>query len=59
MIVVDGAVVGIWKRAVRKGHLTIEPEWFIPPTPKEAAAFEETVGRYAAFLGLPFQRLCS
>jgi hypothetical protein len=51
MIVVDGTVVGIWKRTVRKGQLTIEPEWFNPPSPNEAAAFDETVGRYAAFMG--------
>jgi Winged helix DNA-binding domain len=58
MIVVDGTVVGIWKRTVRKGQLAIEPEWFNPPSPKEAAAFDETVGRYAAFMGLPLQRWC-
>src|SRR5262249_17045787 len=52
MIVVDGAVRGIWKRSVRKGQLTMEPEWFSPPSRHEAAAFHQAVARYAAFMGI-------
>ncbi len=52
VIVVDGAVHGIWKRSVRGGQLTIEPEWFNPPSPERAAAFDKAVAGYAAFMGL-------
>jgi Winged helix DNA-binding domain len=50
VIVVDGTVLGIWKRSVRKGQLTIEAEWFNPPSPAEAAAFDEAVAHYASFM---------
>jgi hypothetical protein len=52
VIVVDGTVLGVWKRSVRGGKLTIEPEWFNPPSRKHAAAFDGAVAEYAAFMGL-------
>src|SRR5262245_6862536 len=51
VIVVDGAVLGIWKRSVRRGQLSIEPEWFNPPVRKDITAFDAAVARYAAFFG--------
>jgi hypothetical protein len=51
VIVVDGMVLGIWKRSVRKGQLSIEPEWFNPPTAEQQAACGEAIARYAAFMG--------
>jgi hypothetical protein len=55
VIVREGVVLGIWKRSVRKAQLTIEPEWFNPPSRKETGAFDEAVARYAAFLEMPLQ----
>jgi hypothetical protein len=52
VIVGDGVVLGIWKRSVGKGHLSIEPEWFNPPTPGQAAAFDEAFACYAEFMGM-------
>jgi len=52
VIVVDGVVLGIWKRSVRKGQLSIEPEWFNAPSPTHAAGFDEAVKRYAEFMGM-------
>jgi hypothetical protein len=50
MIVVGGAAIGIWKRSMRRGELSIEPEWFNSPSPDEIAAFDEALARYVAFM---------
>ena len=49
VIVVDGVVLGIWKRSVRKGQVSVEPEWFNPPSRAVSAAFDEAVARYTNF----------
>jgi hypothetical protein len=53
VIVVDGQVVGIWKRSVIKERLSVEPRWFSAPSPGEESAFLDAAERYAAFTGLP------
>ena len=55
VIVIDGEVLGIWKRSVVKERLRIEPWWFNPPPRLAEAAFAEAGERYAAFVGLPLQ----
>jgi hypothetical protein len=52
-IVVNGRVVGIWKRAVKKKAVTITPEPFAPLKEDESRAFQTTAQRYGEFLGLP------
>ncbi len=56
MLVIDGQVVGTWKRAVKKGSLEISLTPFRTldiPEPQIAAA----AGRYARFLGLALNNL--
>ncbi len=53
VIVIDGQVVGLWKRSMVKERLKIEPRWFNTPSRREQAAFEEAAERYATFVGLP------
>lgn len=50
LIVLDGMGIGIWKRSMRKGALTIEPEWFNSPSPADSAAFDAAVTQYTAFM---------
>ena len=49
VIVVDGVVLGIWKRSARKGQISVQPEWFNPPLSAQAGAFGEAVARYTEF----------
>jgi hypothetical protein len=53
VIVIDGQVVGMWRRSIVKQRLRIEPRWFNPPSRREATAFTEAAERYTAFVGLP------
>jgi hypothetical protein len=60
MIVVDGQVVGTWKRQVKKHGVNISLELFLEPFLEpflESGAFEEgvhgAVMRYCTFMGLP------
>lgn len=52
-IVVDGRVVGSWKRTLKKRAVTIEFDPFRPFTDAEQDAIAEAAGRYGDFLGLP------
>jgi hypothetical protein len=52
IIVIDGQVVGTWKRALKKEAVVITPEWFTQPGEAQQQAFCEAAGRYGAFLGL-------
>ncbi len=51
-IVIDGKVAGTWKRALKKGSVTVTPAWFAPPDDEQMRAFSKAAGQYAAFLGL-------
>jgi hypothetical protein len=53
VIVIDGQVVGMWKRSMVKERLKIEPRWFNTPSRREVAAFEEAAERNVTFVGLP------
>jgi hypothetical protein len=51
-IVVNGKVVGTWKREFKKNAVTISTNLFKSLTKAEARALEEAIHRYCEFLGL-------
>lgn len=53
MIVVDGQVVGVWKRSKKPKKVVITHEVFGAWGAEEAALFAEAAQHYADFLGLP------
>jgi hypothetical protein len=53
IVVVDGRVVGVWKRTVKKNAVMIESHLFAPLTPAEDAAIALAAQQYGAFLQLP------
>jgi hypothetical protein len=52
-IVVDGRVVGTWKRSIGNASIKIVPSPFTTLKKPEQRAFAEAAERYAAFMGLP------
>lgn len=52
-IVINGCVVGTWKRTIRKAAIEIVATPFIALSKGERHAFNEAAERYAAFMGLP------
>lgn len=52
-ILLDGQVVGVWKRAFRKGRVEITPDPFIPLSPDQSDALEAEMDRYSEFLRVP------
>jgi hypothetical protein len=52
-IVVDGEVVGTWRRTITAKGVVVEPRPFAPLTRAEARGFDAAVERYAEFLGRP------
>jgi hypothetical protein len=53
MIVIDGQVVGNWKRIFSRGAVVIEPSPFAPLTPAQDQAFAAAARRYGEFLEMP------
>ena len=51
-IVVNGKVVGTWKRELKKNAARVTTNFFRPLTRAEAGALEKTISRYCEFLGL-------
>ncbi len=51
--VIDGQVVGNWKRAVRRGTVTVELDCARALTEAERQGLEDSARRYGQFLGLP------
>lgn len=51
-IVLDGQIVGTWKRTIQKKTVTITPNFFIPFNDAETRAFVESAKRYGEFLGM-------
>ena len=49
MIVIDGQIVGTWKRAIKPKKVTITRDTFRPLTDAETAAFESAARRYGEF----------
>jgi hypothetical protein len=52
-IVVDGQIVGTWKRALRKTTVVVTLEPFTPLQRAAKHAIAEAADRYGAFLGVP------
>jgi hypothetical protein len=52
-IVIDGRVVGTWKRTLKKGAVTVDARLFTPLDAAEARAVEDAARRYGQFIGLP------
>lgn len=53
VIVVDGRLVGSWKRNITKGAVTVTCTLYAPLSADDQEALEQAVGRYGRFLGLP------
>ena len=52
-VMVDGKVVGTWKRTFRKGAALIETNLFDPPTPGTHRTLTVAAERYEQFIGMP------
>jgi hypothetical protein len=55
-IVVDGRVVGAWKRTLRRDAVVLDTTLLAPLSPAATEAVAAAAARYGAFLGLPVQR---
>ena len=51
-LVIDGRVVGTWKRTLKKDKVLIEANPFISFSDEENNAFAVAAGRYGEYLGL-------
>ena len=56
VIVVDGQILGTWKRAVRAREVAVTVSPFDGLSAAQAAAVEAAARRYAAYLELPLQK---
>ena len=52
-IVLDGLVVGTWKRTIKKDSVLLTPSLFATLTKAESRALVESASRYSAFLNIP------
>jgi hypothetical protein len=52
IIVINGQVVGTWKRTLQKDSVGITPSWFTTPTKSDQRAIETAVQQYGTFLEL-------
>lgn len=52
IIVVNGLVVGIWKRTMQKNKVVVETEFFDPTDALPAAVMQKALQGFGAFLGL-------
>jgi hypothetical protein len=50
-IVVEGKVVGTWRRTARAGEILVVPQLFGPPDAESPAGLSGAAGAYGAFLG--------
>jgi hypothetical protein len=55
IMVLDGKLIGLWKRVLRKGAVALTFQPFIPLGPDESHAFREAAAHFAHFLGLPLE----
>ena len=51
-VIIDGLVVGTWKRVLHRGEVDVSIAHFRPLTAKEQRALGEATERYARFLGV-------
>lgn len=52
-IIIDGKIMGVWKRTVKKDMVIIATKYFKKITEVQAQAIEKAKKRYEAFIGLP------
>lgn len=52
-MVLDGVAVGLWKRSLGGGTVTIQLAPFRPISSRDRERFWQAAERYAEFLGLP------
>ncbi len=52
-IVINGRVVGTWKRTLQKDSVVITPSWFTSPKKSDEHSLAAAAQHYSAFLGLP------
>ncbi len=52
IVVVDGKVVGVWKRSFVKGRVVIEPDYFEGVVLPTGVAMKKAAGCYGRFLGM-------
>jgi len=50
-IVINGRIVGTWKRVLKKDKAVIAPSFFTPPNEAETRAFVAAAERYGKFVG--------
>lgn len=55
IIVVDGCIVGTWKRTIKKDAVLIETMLFSPNDERRARAISAALDRYSAFLNMPVE----
>lgn len=53
VIVLDGRIVGSWKRTLGKAAVTVALTLYAPVSAEQRAAVERAAERYGAFIGLP------
>ena len=58
-IVLNGRLVGMWKRTLKKDSVIITSTLFTPLNETETSALVAAVNRYGAFLGLPARVTCA
>lgn len=54
-IVIDGQVVGVWKRTLKKTTVAVSPAWFRPPDRWQQEAYAQAAEKYGGFLGLAIE----
>lgn len=52
VIVLDGQVIGLWNKTIKKNGLKIVPDWFITPTARIKDQLAIAGKEYAGFLGV-------
>jgi hypothetical protein len=53
MIVMNGRIIGTWKRTLAKSAVRVEAKFLHPPSASEQSALNVALERYGEFLGLP------
>jgi hypothetical protein len=53
VIVLDGRIIGTWKRKLDQRLVTITPQLFAPPSAVESEAIAAAIQRYGVFLAVP------
>ncbi len=57
-IIVDGIVIGIWRRSLARGSVSIDLDMFEPATARVSRVVEAAARRYGEFLGLRTNIAC-